>query len=120
MRADADTSLIHRFARVAVALAFVTVAGGATAASAHPPAADSGGPGGAVGDEVAEMLRGDYSPIAVSDEPAVTATSSETTIAGMLRGEYSPIESSSEVAVVVPSSDLTVAEMLRGDLSPIA
>jgi hypothetical protein len=116
----ADRSLRGRLTRViaaAVVIAMllvsqVTFAG----AGALVPAVDTGGPGGGSLD-VAEMLRGDNSPIDTTETVAVTKTQQSISVAEMLRGDNSPIESEPEIAV---TRILTVAEQLRGDLSPIA
>jgi hypothetical protein len=83
------------------------------------PAADAGGGGGGPVPTAAEMVRGDYSPIDVTTEIAVTEVQTELTVAEMLRGAYSPIDVAPEVAVTEVQTALTVDEMLRGDLSPI-
>ena len=83
------------------------------------PAADAGGGGGGPVPTAAEMVRGDYSPIDVTAEIAVTEVRVELTVADMLRGAYSPIDMTSEIAVTEVEAPMTTAEMLRGDYSPI-
>ncbi len=79
---------------IATTLAGVLVFLSSTFASADTlvPVVDTGGGGGGGGSvAIFDMLRGDYSPIAVSQEIAVTEVQGTVDVAEMLRGGLSPI-----------------------------
>ena len=66
------------------------------------------------------MLRGDLSPVAITEDIAITEVQAPETVAEMLRGENSPVDAAPEIAVTDVQRTETVAEMLGGDQSPIA
>ncbi len=113
-----DTRLVRQMTATTLAgvLMFLSVA--FAGAGTLAPAADTGGSGSG-GITIADMLRGDLSPIAITEDVAVTDVQAPETVAEMLRGENSPVDATLEIAVTDVQGAETVAEMLRGDYSLI-
>lgn len=113
-----DPRLLRQMIATTVAGVLVFLSVALAGAGTLVPAADTGG-GGADGVSVADMLRGEYSPVEASSEIAVIEVEAPETAADVLRGDYSPIDAALEIAVTDGQSAESVAGMLRGDYSPV-
>lgn len=111
-----DVSLMRRMIAVTLAGLVIFLSTSFAGAGTLVPLVDTGGSGGG-GLTVADMLRGDLSPVAIVEE--VVEEPATLTVAEMLRGGNSPVDAAPEIAVTETQGELTVAEMLGGGQSPI-
>ncbi len=90
-RPPIDARLVRRM--IATMLAGILVFLSSTFASAGTlaPMVDAGGGGGGGSVSISDMLRGEYSPVDVTQEIVVTEVQGTMTVAEMLRGDLSPI-----------------------------
>lgn len=114
-----DPRLVRQMIATTLAGVLLYMSASFAGADTLAPSVDTGGSGsGSV--DITDMLRGDYSPVAVTEEIAVTDVKTPISVADMLRGDYSPVGATQEIAVTDVQGSVDIVEMLRGDQSPIA
>lgn len=114
-----DSRLVRQMIATTLAGVLVFLSAAFAGAGTLAPVVDSGSSGSG-GITIADMLRGDLSPVAITEDIAITEVQAPETVAEMLRGENSPVYAAPEIAVTDVQRTETVAEMLGGDQSPIA